>query len=235
MSERYLAHHGILGMKWGKKNGPPYPLDDEDHSAGERKSGWKKSLDKDKKRKIGKAAAIAGVAAIGAVSLYALYRRDQNNYQSAKDILDAINSTRGRDKRSEDYTNLTKAAEGISKRYKKRYDIDQMLDQGVADKRHRMYEGLYNRGVKKQIKTAIRNEKRAARQAKVDSITAPIRNVAGKVKRAYSVTKSTAQKVAGAARKTKRGVDNFVNRRVRKQPAGRLARYTVSDRRDYLE
>lgn len=23
----YLAHHGILGQKWGKKNGPPYPLD----------------------------------------------------------------------------------------------------------------------------------------------------------------------------------------------------------------
>lgn len=22
-----LAHHGILGQKWGKKNGPPYPLD----------------------------------------------------------------------------------------------------------------------------------------------------------------------------------------------------------------
>ena len=33
----YLAHHGILGQKWGKKNGPPYPLDAEDHSAAEKK------------------------------------------------------------------------------------------------------------------------------------------------------------------------------------------------------
>lgn len=40
----YLAHHGILGMKWGKKNGPPYPLGSGDHSAAEKKAGWKKSL-----------------------------------------------------------------------------------------------------------------------------------------------------------------------------------------------
>lgn len=27
-----LAHHGILGQKWGRLNGPPYPLDAQDHS-----------------------------------------------------------------------------------------------------------------------------------------------------------------------------------------------------------
>ncbi len=51
-----LYHHGILGQRWGKKNGPPYPLGAGDHSASERKAGWRKSLDKngvDKKEKKG--------------------------------------------------------------------------------------------------------------------------------------------------------------------------------------
>lgn len=46
----YLAHHGIRGQKWGKRNGPPYPLDAEDHSAAEKKAGWRKSLDKEQKK-----------------------------------------------------------------------------------------------------------------------------------------------------------------------------------------
>ena len=41
-----LEHHGIRGQKWGRKNGPPYPLDAADHSAAERKAGWRQSLKK---------------------------------------------------------------------------------------------------------------------------------------------------------------------------------------------
>lgn len=39
-----LCHHGILGQKWGKKNGPPYPLDAEKHSAAEKAAGYAKSI-----------------------------------------------------------------------------------------------------------------------------------------------------------------------------------------------
>ena len=47
----YLSHHGILGQKWGKRNGPPYPLGVSDHSSSEKKAGWRKSLDRKKNSK----------------------------------------------------------------------------------------------------------------------------------------------------------------------------------------
>lgn len=45
-----IYHHGVLGQKWGDKNGPPYPLTPFNHSKREKKRGWKKSLSKYKKR-----------------------------------------------------------------------------------------------------------------------------------------------------------------------------------------
>lgn len=84
-----LLHHGIKGQRWGKKNGPPYPLDYDQHSSAEKKQNSRLTIDGDadtgKKRKgltdeqkalakkILKGVAItAGVAAVAAVSYKAI-------------------------------------------------------------------------------------------------------------------------------------------------------------------
>lgn len=46
MSENYLAHHGRLGQKWGKKNGPPYPLDFNKLSAEEKAKAKEETIRK---------------------------------------------------------------------------------------------------------------------------------------------------------------------------------------------
>lgn len=38
-SEDYLSHSGILGQKWGQKNGPPYPLGQKTHDSVTRTAG----------------------------------------------------------------------------------------------------------------------------------------------------------------------------------------------------
>ena len=88
-AEHILSHHGIRGQKWGKQNGPPYPLDAEDHSALEKKKGWRKSLDKngsdenehgsekkfsDRSAKIKKALIIGGGVLATAAAAYGTYK-----------------------------------------------------------------------------------------------------------------------------------------------------------------
>lgn len=48
-----LQHHGILGQRWGKRNGPPYPLSGGTHSQSEKKhgtNGWSVEAKKEVKR-----------------------------------------------------------------------------------------------------------------------------------------------------------------------------------------
>lgn len=42
----YIMHHGILGQKWGKRNGPPYPLSGGRYSKAEKKAIYKQRNNK---------------------------------------------------------------------------------------------------------------------------------------------------------------------------------------------
>lgn len=44
MAMNELMHHGIKGQKWGKRNGPPYPLSDSAHSVNEKRNNYKQSI-----------------------------------------------------------------------------------------------------------------------------------------------------------------------------------------------
>lgn len=46
-----LQHHGIKGQKWGKRNGPPYPIPYDKHSAAEKKARWQYSLNRNTNEK----------------------------------------------------------------------------------------------------------------------------------------------------------------------------------------
>lgn len=64
----WLCHHGIKGQKWGKRNGPPYPISPGDHSAAEKKAALT-----DKQKKVIKTTAViiggAALAVIGGITI----------------------------------------------------------------------------------------------------------------------------------------------------------------------
>ena len=116
MTENELYHHGIKGQRWGKRNGPPYPLSEDDHSLSEKKAGWKKSLDSnsehekngfrltDKQKKYLKiGAAIAGTAIVA----YGAYRINSDFKSAIGEKLLSFDSSVKNKLYSEDVANMS--------------------------------------------------------------------------------------------------------------------------------
>lgn len=60
MAYQIIRHSGILGMKWGERNGPPYPLGSDQKSAAEKRlekkdNRWIKRNDSSIRRKVERA------------------------------------------------------------------------------------------------------------------------------------------------------------------------------------
>lgn len=84
----YLIHHGIKGMKWGVRHGPPYPIENKKVTRSYSKSSDKKHHLTDKQKriiKIGAAVALSGIAAYGAYKLYQTYG-PRPNYVGIRDF-----------------------------------------------------------------------------------------------------------------------------------------------------
>lgn len=101
-----LYHHGILGQKWGKINGPPYPLGSDKHSKSEQKAGWRKSLGGgrneelyERKRKLvltdqqKKYIKIGAIAVGTALTIYGAYKYSQF-YEFNKDYGPYVSSSK---------------------------------------------------------------------------------------------------------------------------------------------
>lgn len=103
-----LTHHGILGQKWGKRNGPPYPLGDSDRSPKERAMNSKskssnkeddgekhKGLTDSQKKAIKIGAAVTATALVAAGGVY-LYKTGALQKIGRKTVVGVLNGDVGK-------------------------------------------------------------------------------------------------------------------------------------------
>lgn len=133
-----LYHHGILGMKHGKRNGPPYPLSRGAHSAAERRAGWTKSLASVAKA-TGKGVArgvvgtAKGVRAVARGTKKALIRVNlyPKKLMSAQDIADKVERLRQEDELKRAMGKLT-AEDKLNQKIKQKDAMREVVKQTLS-------------------------------------------------------------------------------------------------------
>jgi len=168
----YFEHHGILGQKWGKKNGPPYPLDAKDHSASEKKagnSGWtndaKKSMSNEELRK-----------AVNRKNLENQYHRlasSTGTTGKANDAIDVANKTLRT-------TGKVARAVATGNRYKADGKNEAIEDDDTLTKKQ-----------KKQAKKEIKENRNAAKADVVGNVSNQLANSTAKISDKTDLSKMT--------------------------------------------
>lgn len=119
LDDLYIAHHGILGMSWGKKNGPPYPLGAGDHSKAEKSAAEKAGV------KVGKSSGKGSI----------------ENVEPKKNIIEkAVDAYKDNKKKKQRAENLQKAREAAAK---KREEA-KSAEEHEAERKKALESGDYN-------------------------------------------------------------------------------------------
>ena len=153
-----LQHHGILGMKWGKRNGPPYPLGASDHSAAEKKAGWRKSLGggsggdvKSKARKFVQSGA-GGVAKAG------------SKVKSDRDKSKAESRAKKEEYKKKTVALAEEEARAYDRVSPKDHDAIGKIEDRYAEKAKKLHDEYYPPSPKKAAKAAYKEQKKAIKE-----------------------------------------------------------------------
>lgn len=158
-----LCHHGILGQKWGHRNGPPYPLDASDHSSAEKKAGWRKSLGATV-QKLGQSNVNRATSKARAKQAYksgkidkAEYKQklkdaDEKNWQEHKDALGISKAENKINARSQERAAKNEAKDKANKPYR---DVDPSVAKNKQTRRVALdYHNMSDRQFKAKYKTS---------------------------------------------------------------------------------